>query len=443
MENIRLYVVKHVDPDLYMFETVEKKDRELKERANRLLSICLIKLVGRLQDKGSSSSSSSTGITTTPSTTTTTATRVEDGTPAPATFDAHKALQEALEKAQASVPAPTRRSNTSANNNNNNIKNHDITAALVHSEKIRAASSALVAYFGIPDRHLTAPRNSLQKIMTVVKEGATFVTNVIEQLPQRSIDRLTLSDAWNKVLELPLDAPSLVVVSGGDTEEGSPPFKRLKVDDSSLSSTTTLNNIRNTTPRLRNYTTSRVLLTPHRKTPSNLIPALRRKRAQLIRPPHGSRGSHLIMEFDDVFSMTIYLSPLVVTLRAMPPSKASDKESTTTSVDRPLATTTQLSTKGCASWTPLYHGLTNRQDLSVWGVNDASYESVGRIVEERLRDASTQATQLLRRCFGNHVKEKTVEFEVELLEASALLEFLHVARTTYMPNWQDDDGNLQ
>jgi KIX domain len=438
VDNIRLYVVKHVDPDLFLVETVEKKDRELKERANRLLSMCLVKLVGRLQDKGSSGAGSNTTATTT----TTSGTPLDDGTETPTTsrtFDAHKALQEALEKAQASIPPPTRRNNSSTNRSSY-VKNHDVSAALIHSEKMRAASSALVAYFGIPDRQVTAPRNSLQKIMTVVKEGAAFVTNVTEQLPQRSIDHVTLSDAWSKVLELPLDAPSLVVANGGDAEEGSPPLKRLKVVDSS---TTTLNN-EQITPRRKTYTTARVLLMPNRKTPSNLIPALRRKRAQLVRPPHGSRGSHLILEFNNVFSMTVYLSPLVVTLRAMTPPNGSGNDSTTTiTTDRPLATTTQLSTKGCAPWIPLYHGLTNRQDLSVWGVSDASYESVGRVVEERLRDASMQATQLLRRCFGNHVKDKTVEFEVELLEASALLEFLHVARTTYMPNWQDDDGDDQ
>ena len=48
------------------------------------------------------------------------------------------------------------------------------------------------------------------------------------------------------------------------------------------------------------------------------------------------------------------------------------------------------------------------------------------------------ATHILRQCFRNHVKDKTNEFEVEILEASALLEFISLARTTYMPNWQDD-----
>jgi hypothetical protein len=45
---------------------------------------------------------------------------------------------------------------------------------------------------------------------------------------------------------------------------------------------------------------------------------------------------------------------------------------------------------------------------------------------------------VLRKCFRNSVKDKTMDFEVELLEATALLEFLHLSRRTYMPQWQDN-----
>jgi hypothetical protein len=74
----------------------------------------------------------------------------------------------------------------------------------------------------------------------------------------------------------------------------------------------------------------------------------------------------------------------------------------------------------------------------VWGVT-STYDSIGRVVEERLRDASTHATATLRKCFQNHVKDKSVDFEVELLEGSALLEYLQVVRATYMPHWEDTD----
>ncbi len=99
---------------------------------------------------------------------------------------------------------------------------------------------------------------------------------------------------------------------------------------------------------------------------------------------------------------------------------------------------------GSASWTPLYHGLADKKEqdvLTVWGVT-GSYESIGHVVEERLRDASTHATHILRKCFANHVKDKTAEVDVELLEASALLEFLQLARTTYIPKWQDQEEDV-
>lgn len=147
-----------------------------------------------------------------------------------------------------------------------------------------------------------------------------------------------------------------------------------------------------------------------------------------------------MLEFGKAFTMTIYFSPLLVSIRAMEPDSLTNHASGDATVKiRPIPTTTQLSTKGCASWDPLYRGLTHRQDLAVWGVTEGSYESVGRVVEERLRDASLHATHILRKCFRNHVKDKTTEFEVEILEASALLEFLQITRTTYMPNWQDED----
>lgn len=409
VDNIRTYVVKHSDPDLFLQETLERKDKELEARANKMMGINLTRRIDQVQQNSVAASQASNGTGDKPE-----AANNTDAAAAAVSFDAMKVLQESLEKAQTAVPPPTR--------NNSN----DLPAALIHLEKIRAASTALMAYFCIPERQQTAPRNALPKIFSVATEGMEFVRQTSLKLPKVTTDEVSLPDAWTKILELPLvdtsTAPTL------DHESSSSPVaKRPRLSSQQL-------------PVIK----SRVLLTPNRKTPSNLIPALRRKRAQLVRPPHGSRGSHLILEFGKAFTMTIYFSPLLVTLRAMEPVIPSDENNkststTTTTSSRPTTTTTQLSTKGCAPWTPLYHGLIHRTDLSVWGVSDGSYESIGRAVEERLRDASMNATNVLRRCFRNHVKDKTMEFEVEILEASALLEFLQIARSTYMPNWQDDD----
>ena len=416
VDNIRTYVVKHADPDLFLQEALEKKDQELTPRANKMMAVNLMKRVEQLQQSSimaastdQESSASGGPATTDPSSSNGNNTL----------FDPMAMLQQSLEKAQATVPPPTR--NTS----------NDVPAALMHLDKMRAASTAIMTYFCLPDRKMTAPRNALPKILTVVNQGMDFVKQAAEKLPKPTTDEVTLQDAWTKVLELP-PVDATIATAVGDAND----------PDSSSSSSSSLSPLAKK-PKLSSQppvTKSRVLLTPHRKTPSHLVPALRRKRAILVRPPHGSRGSHLMLEFGKAFTMTIYFSPLLVSIRAMEPDSLTNHASGDATVKiRPIPTTTQLSTKGCASWDPLYRGLTHRQDLAVWGVTEGSYESVGRVVEERLRDASLHATHILRKCFRNHVKDKTTEFEVEILEASALLEFLQITRTTYMPNWQDED----
>ena len=186
--------------------------------------------------------------------------------------------------------------------------------------------------------------------------------------------------------------------------------------------------------------TSRVLLTPGRKIPTNLLLALKRKRAQLIRPPPNGVGSHLVLEFGNAFVMTIYVCPLLVTIRAMnnnnnakqqqqqqqPPKQEAEQRTTDQPGDVPTANTfltsmTTNTTMGCATWTPLYSGLQHKS-LTVFGVS-GTYETLGHVVEERLRDASMHATHVLRKCFRNSVRDKVMEFEVEILESSALLEF--------------------
>jgi len=198
-------------------------------------------------------------------------------------------------------------------------------------------------------------------------------------------------------------------------------------------------------PRRRLYLRSRVLLTAGRKTPSNLVPALKAKNAKLIRPPPSGAGSHLHLEFEQAFTMTIYLVPLLCELRAY--DKNSNAMDTTT--DEQSAAEQDSYPHAC-TWTPLHHGLSNRRGkdgdelLTVGGSAQGTYETVGWAVQERLRDASAFATQTLRSCFANSVgstasnpttttNKAAMDFEVELLEASALLEFVQLARDTYMP----------
>eukprot|EP00980_Cylindrotheca_fusiformis_P002839 scaffold672_cov126-Cylindrotheca_fusiformis.AAC.40 len=419
LDNIRQYVVKHADPDLFLQETLERKDHDLKPRASDILSTNLTKRMEQLAN--------SKGAATDSTTTATAAANSKDGqqqqqqpSQKPAELKGLALLLDSLEKAHAPVPAPTR--------NNSN----DIPAALLHIDKMRAASTAFLTYMALKDRKETAPRQTLRKTHTIMQEGTAFIQEVVKKrgLNDNSNNKGTpkLQDAWAKLMELPRTDVDLSAAVAASPTEGSlsatalsspagspPPAKRQR--------------------RVPNHfaTKSKVLFRPKRRTPPNLIPALQRKRATLVRPEPDGLGSHLILNFES-FTMTIYFHPLLVTLRATEPKSSAGEDARTL-----LPRFHTVPNTKCATWTPLHHGLTNRPDLSVWGVENKSYQSVGTVVEERLRDASTQATQVLRTCFGSHVKDKTQEVEVELLEGSALLEFLQIARTTYMPTWQDDD----
>ena len=103
-------------------------------------------------------------------------------------------------------------------------------------------------------------------------------------------------------------------------------------------------------------------------------------------------------------------------------------------------------------------GLLEREDLSVWGAK-GNYATAGRLFEERLRDASASATHVLRQCYAANSARNSIPIqmsranprgggvgrtsaaglEVEIVEATALLEFVQLARSGFQPNWKDDN----
>ena len=445
--NIRSYVVKHADPDQFLLETLQSKDKAFSknvEAGNLFREILMGQissqrdLVQKHKDKSKEEQRKRQQRQSTDGSTTTTTT--DD--------DSITILQRAVEKAQAGVPPPTR----------NDSK--QIEASLRHLDKMRAASTAMMTYWTLKgdERLATAPRDTLKKIHDVVQEGTDFVVAAvkereIQQSQQRhggssrvddgnqargivdssskssTSSSVSLQDAWSKMIELPSSA-TVVEGIGDDSDIINMDSKRLRSNS------------------YRPYYKVRKLFHPQRKTPPALLSAIRRKGARLCVPSSTSVNSiYLVLDFDKAFIMTIYMSPLTVTLRARAP------EDTDTSSSNGSMPSTAAAT---ATWLPLSHGLTpssttknsfgsqnntqqqQQRQLSVWGVT-STYDSIGRVVEERLRDASTHATATLRKCFQNHVKDKTVDFEVELLEGSALLEYLQVARATYMPHWEDTD----
>jgi hypothetical protein len=128
------------------------------------------------------------------------------------------------------------------------------------------------------------------------------------------------------------------------------------------------------------------------------------------------------LEFGEAFVMTIYFVPLLVALRAYSAPSSSDGNDFF----------------GCARFPSLSRGLSDLDELSVWGAKGPP-DALSYAVQERLRDASARATHVLRKCFESADKEGASDFEVEIREATALLEFIQLSRTTFIPDWQDDD----
>jgi len=456
--NIRSYVVKHSDPDRFYQETIQAKDVSFSKNvaAGRLFRDYLRRRMHQQQQQAASAGSQGKGTNANANANA----NVANTNRNPVEDNPLLALQTALEKAQAGVPPPTRQDS------------RQLEGSLRHLDKIRAASTALMTYWTLPaDQRVTiAPRDTLKKINEVAREGTDFVLEAVKELEQRkpsqrglankkdnnsnnhnhsnsnqnaensSTPVVSLQDAWSKPLELPsastattATATTAPAVEAAASEHGQ---KRPRTNS------------------YRPYCRSRVLFRSERRPPQELLAAIRRKGARLEMVNSGDAGAvHIVLEFETAFTMTIFFSPLSVSLRAKPAPAGGNNNNNDDDDNDDNDNDEQTTTTTTVSWKPLSHGLTpwgstldsgdfrrKRKDreLGVWGVT-GTYESIGRVVEERLRDASTHATHVLRKCFRNHVKDNTGMMEVQLLEGSALLEFLQVARSTYMPHWEDRD----
>ena len=370
---------------------------------------------------------------------------------------------------------------------------------LAYIAKMRAAANALEDYFKIPNRHtdgvllpriasVPAPAGSsggssavLEKIHSTTMEGMEYCLKVLkeranEQQKHRESQKITeksndatgndgdndddngkrkrspedfveLQDAWMKSLlkdhQDGVDSTAEVVEISDDEDPSSPAKKKHKADSTVLRQT---NGKDSTKPA---YIQAKMLLqNPNKPATNQLLTALARKRVRLyqrvtttVAVAGGNKSflrddimaTHLVLDFGTAFQMTIWLSPLLVEIRAMPESSADSENMKTDNLVPPSSSASSSARK------PLSYGLADsspNRSLTVWGVK-GNYATLGRVVEERLRNASTQATYVLRKSFAKHVKDKILPLEVEILETSALMDFLNQARTTYIPDWQD------
>lgn len=252
-----------------------------------------------------------------------------------------------------------------------------IEVALAHLDRMRAASTLCLAYLLADDKY-SVPPNSLAQAHTVAIDGIEVVQTAMREHRQANPTvKVQLSDAWSKPIQKPPSIKSL---------------------DDSIARPQSV-------PR-----TTRLLCTSGRKTPSNLIAALLAKGGvTLVRPPPHGASSYVHIQIEQVFCLRVYFTPLIVTIRAY--SKDDDRNETIGNSSN--------------RWLPWSSGISDVSNLptDAW------------IAEEYLKDASAHATQILRMCFAKFVStnETRSDFDLELLEASALLEFVQMTLDTYLP----------
>ena len=373
VDNIHSHVVKAVEPDLFLAETIGRMDDILlKEKVSEVLRKALIDA-----DKDK-----------------------PDFSPAN--------LRQLVDNMNATVPNPGRN------------RADQLRSATMRIEKIRAATQAMYVYMGLSGSDKAQFKGLLGQCHGVViaclkdldEEYKELVTEV-DELDENGKRLIKLEDAWNNPMQV-LESESLDDDPDGSNE---PEAKRQRIGEGDDSLPTIMR--------------TQYLLTPGRHIFSTLLPVLKQKRAVLTSIP---TSSTVKLVFGKAFVMSIFFVPLLVTIRAI-----DDDEDES-------ATVSNLT--GGLRWPSLYQGISSQNNvngeerrLSVFGVT-GSVETLGPIVARRLEYASAQATFVLRRCFSEAFRKSKpkTEFEVEILEASALIKFLQAARANYCQDWVDDDS---
>lgn len=388
VDSVRSHVVKIVDVNLFLEEKLDSVDNELLKSVNS--NIIRKVLQQSLADASENNMTTST---------------------TQFTVDQMKKWTELM-----NVPTPIPRRNQDAD---------QVRVALSRIEKLRASTQAMFTYFGLTAEEKTSFPGSMKKCSVILKESIAAIekdhSHLFEDVEEKGEDGnpiIKLEDAWNKHLQYVDDTVTAsVAVDDDDITSDEPASKRQKTDEDS-SSPVEPNKM---------VISARVLLTPGRKTFSTLIPALKRKKAVLIK--NGSVSS-IRLEFGIAFEMTIYFKPLLVTIRAM------NKEVASRATGMGM---TSLS--GGIQWPSLHQGLYTGETtegkpnhVSVLGVTGTTV-TLGPIIARKLEYASAQATHVLRKCFAETVTGKgslaTSDFEIEILEAGALIKFLKMVRSTY------------
>ena len=258
-------------------------------------------------------------------------------------------------------------------------------ACFAHLEKLRVALQTMVLYLALPLNSKHLYHSSLTKSHTVAVDSLYYLQQYYAPLIKEQ----------NKEYQEKQHKKD-------GTLQISHIWERAMVypnNDNSTTTTTTTTNTASTLPKLA--LTSRVLLVGGRNPPKHLVPALRSKKARVILQDD---YHYVSFQIENLLEFQIRLAPLLVTIHLIHHSNNN-----------------------------------NAQQQEEQQEQEQKYE-------KELQYASTKATYVLRRCFGEKLTSSNVtysanDFETEISEGTALLKFLDLARNSYTPNWAQNESN--
>ena len=333
---------------------------------------------------------------------------------------------------------------------------------------------------------LTTTTTTSTTSTTTTRNSNTIISNSNNNKPVTIANTqgkyIVLEDAWNKMMKY--------------QQPPNPPPPPTTTPPSLSQENNNSNEIKQTIPkkRIKHILRSKVLFTPGNNPPTIYLNELRKKGGE-VRYSHsrcdnvgnggvGSGGSSvagatLVMRFGNAFVMHIYFSPLMVLVRAATATTNTitpQKSTTTTNTTGTTNTTNTTSTTTINDNSDLFRNEIMDGGLDVWirpiaptgfrsssGGNScggSNFGGVSAIPEHRIAKwldcASARATNVLRKCFAevryvnddndnanndNTKKSNLKDFEIQMMEGSALLKFLGIARDTYY-NPDDTDWGV-
>jgi hypothetical protein len=274
--------------------------------------------------------------------------------------------------------------------------------------------------------------NYLQRAYSIAIESCNALANLSETtIGTNGVGKdLSLEDAWNKVMRYEKKPSTTETMTSIVVPEDS----MLDIVDVDVDT----NLMRQKHPRMDSQIhpsviRAKILAKPGRRILPPFLHALEQKEAQLECPKDGQGVARIKMTFGKAFDMYIYFSPLFVAIRAQ---KIESPSTTTTTTQNNLIS-------GLTSVPPISQGLGTYLDpvpnssssaprpIPVLG--DTAF--VVHLVEKKLEFASARATCVLRQVFSEELSKMTGHLsdgDLEILEGSAMIKFLQIARATYL-----------